>query len=440
MEGPRVLVLGGAGLIGHAVSLHLLAHGMAVTAVARRFTPAQAVALGEAACTLPVVDVDGEELAALLRETAPEVVVNCLGALQDGPRGTVEDVHAGFVDRLLAAMAWRGGDAVLVHVSMPGYPADDATPFSRTKRRAEDAIAASTVPSVVLRPGFVVAPAAFGGGAMVRALAALPFSLPRNLAARPFATCPMADVSRTVADVAVRRYCGETSWKETWDIVEPSPPTVGEVVEAFRRHYGGPRPRARLPLALLRLSAMAGDAVSRLGWSPPVRTTALAEMARGVAGDPTTWTKATGFNPTGLRASLAAAPATVQERWFARMFLLKPAVLGCLAAFWVVSGLVALFPSFGAAKGILTGLGIPDGPAGALTVATALADVLIGVMLAFRRTAATGLRAGIALSLGYLAASAVLAPAMWLDPVGSMVKTVPTVILMLVAQAILDER
>jgi hypothetical protein len=45
-----------------------------------------------------------------------------------------------------------------------------------------------------------------------------------------------------------------------------------------------------------------------------------------------------------------------------------------------------------------------------------------------------------ALTLGYLAASLVLAPAMWLDPVGSMVKTVPAVALMLVALAILDER
>ncbi len=296
------------------------------------------------------------------------------------------------------------------------------------------------MPSVVLRPGFVVAPVAFGGGAMVRGLAALPFSLPPELAGRPFATCAMADVSRTVADIAVRRFCGETSWKEVWDIVERDPPTVGEVVGAFRRHYGGPRPRVRLPAALLRLSAMAGDAVSRLGWSPPVRTTALAEMARGVAGDPAAWTRATGFHPTRLPASLAAAPATVQERWFARMFLLKPAVLGCLAAFWVVSGLVALFPSFGAAKGILTGLGMPDGVAAALTVATALADVAVGAMIAFRRTAARGLWLGAALSLGYLAASVLLAPAMWLDPVGSMVKTVPAVILMLVALAILDER
>src|SRR6202030_4249183 len=47
-------------------------------------------------------------------------------------------------------------------------------------------IAASGVAYAILRPGFVIAPSAYGGSAMVRALAALPLQLPATEALKPF--------------------------------------------------------------------------------------------------------------------------------------------------------------------------------------------------------------------------------------------------------------
>ena len=35
-------------------------------------------------------------------------------------------------------------------------------------------------------------------------------------------------------------------------------------------------------------------------------------------------------------------PATLQERWFGRMFLLLPLVIAVLSSFWLASGLIAL--------------------------------------------------------------------------------------------------
>jgi hypothetical protein len=51
---------------------------------------------------------------------------------------------------------------------------------------------------------------------------------------------------------------------------------------------------------------------------------------------------ATGIAPRSLDASLAARSATVQDRWFARLYLLKPVALLTLAAITIAAGLEEL--------------------------------------------------------------------------------------------------
>ena len=67
-------------------------------------------------------------------------------------------------------------------------------------------------------------------------------------------------------------------------------------------------------------------------------------------------------------------------------------------------------------------------------------DMGIGVLIAFRRTAAFGLIAGIVASLGYMIGAAILTPDLWIEPLGALVKTGPAVVLMLVALLTLDNR
>jgi hypothetical protein len=71
---------------------------------------------------------------------------------------------------------------------------------------------------------------------------------------------------------------------------------------------------------------------------------------------------------------------------------------------------------------------------------TSLMDIGVGVLIAFRRTCAIGLIAGIVVSLGYMAGTAILTPDLWIEPLGALVKTGPAVVLMLVALLTLDSR
>ncbi|ALN71588.1 SDR family oxidoreductase [Aureimonas sp. AU20] len=433
---PTIAIFGASGLIGEATARQLQAEGFRVLALARRFSPAQRAAFPNAV-EAPLLAFSAGDLDQILSAHGAEIVVNCIGVLQSSPqKGSAEDVHCGFAARLVEATQAR----LLVQISIPGSETEDRTPFSATKRAAERLIHARSPAFAILRPGFVWAPSAYGGSALMRALALLPADLPAREAASPFAATDAGDIARTIGFLARRWAGGERDWRVTWDVMERGGESVGGVVSRLRRHMGGPKPWLRLPAALMRLGALAGDAAARLGWSPPIRTTALREMRRGVQGDPGPWISATSIEPRAFADALAHTPASVQERWFAKLYLAKALVIGTLAAFWLVSGLLALTLAFDAAAAILIQAGAPPLLAKAATAATSLLDIAIGGLIAIRRTCRLGLLAGMAVTLAYLLGSVPIAPHLWLDPIGAMVKTVPALVLMLVALLILDER
>jgi uncharacterized protein YbjT (DUF2867 family) len=378
-------------------------------------------------------------LSYLMREHAIDVVVNCLGVLQDGPGGSTEVVHRDFVRQLLLWIRDSGRDIRLIQISIPGNANTDRTAFATTKREAERLIAASGIPHAILRPGLVVAPAAYGGSAMLRALAVLPVDLPAAERTAPLQPVAVEDVSATIAWLASRD--SDEAAAVTWDVMQPQAITHGGVMSAFRYAFGTQDwPRLALPSFLLDLGCRLGDSVSLLGWMSPMRTTAMAELRRGVTGDPAEWMAATGITPKSIGQTVGSRTANIQDKWFARLYLLKPLIIASLVLFWVVSGFIALVISYDAATGILRSHNFPPALVAPITIVTSLVDMSIGLLIAFRRTCAFGLVAGMVASLGYMLGSAILTPDLWIEPLGALVKTGPAIVLMLVALATLDNR
>jgi uncharacterized protein YbjT (DUF2867 family) len=361
--------------------------------------------------------------------------------LQDGPGSDTSAVHRDFVERLLAAIPDSGRPIRLIHISIPGTADEDRTAFSATKREAERLIAASGIPYAILRPGFVVAPSAYGGSAMLRALAAFPLQLPADESATPFQPVAVEDITATIAWLAGRDIDDAATRAVTWDLMQQQPITLGKVIDQFRWSFGTSRwPRITLPALLLDLGAKAGDLANYLGWSPPMRSTAIAELRRGVTGDPLSWMAATGIVPKTLSQMVGTHAATIQDKWFARLFLVKALVIASLAVFWIVSGFISLVVSFSAAADILRSHGFPESLVAPMTAVTSMMDMSVGILIAFRRGAAFGLIAGIVVALGYMAGAAILTPDLWIEPLGALVKTGPAIVLMLVALLTLDNR
>jgi hypothetical protein len=128
-------------------------------------------------------------------------------------------------------------------------------------------------------------------------------------------------------------------------------------------------------------------------------------------------------------------PAHVQERWFARLWLLKPIMIGCLSVFWLVSGAIGLARTAAAAD-ILVSRGVPE----AFVYAGSAVDLALGTALLIRSAARPALLAMVAITIVYLVGATFFAADLWLDPLGPLVKTLPALCLALVALAVLDER
>jgi uncharacterized protein YbjT (DUF2867 family) len=433
----KILVLGASGLIGCFITRDLRLRGFPVVGVARKLAASQKT--GALDLELPLMSMETAALTKLIRDHRIDIIVNCLGVLQDGPGSDTAAVHRDFVTRLLDAIHDSRRAIRLVHVSIPGTTETDQTNFSTTKREGERLIAVSGVAYTILRPGFVVALAAYGGSAMVRSLAAYPFDLPEDEQATPFQPIAMEDIAATIAWLAARDPSEANG--VTWDLMQEEPVTLGSVVDQFR-HALGTRawPRIRMPAFLLDLGAKLGDLANLFGWVPPMRTTAIAELRRGISGNPAGWISATGITPKTITEMAGQRPATIQDKWFARLFPIKALVIACLVLFWVVSGFITLVISYDAAADILRSHNFPPSLVGPITVGTSLMDMSIGLLIAFRRTSAFGLIAGIMASLGYMGGAAILTPDLWIEPLGALVKTGPAIVLMVVALLTLDNR
>ena len=111
-------------------------------------------------------------------------------------------------------------------------------------------------------------------------------------------------------------------------------------------------------------------------------------------------------------------------------------------ALWYTSratGLVSLGPGYVIGLGLMqeAGGGVLSGPA---VIVGGLLDIAVGAALAFRRTARRGLWTALAVSSLYLIAGALLAPGLWAEPLGPLLKILPILVLNLVALAILEDR
>ena len=345
-------------------------------------------------------------------------------------------VHVEGVGALFAACERRGVRRV-VHISAIGVDTVSETAFARTKREADEALIARDLDWVTLRPSVVVGRGAYGGSALIRALAALPVMVPLANADRLMQPVHVDELSDTIAfflrsDAPVRRVL---------EIVGPRPITLHETIVAYRAWLGlVPVPTIGLPRVLARLAFAIGDVISLLGWRPPLRTTALRQLDRDVIGDPSEWTKITAIRPSSLKAILASDPAGAQEKWFARLYLLKALVLAVLAAFWVATGVITLYSGRPAAEALLREAGWPEAWVAVSAIGGGILDVLLGIAVAVRQTAKATLITTLVVSVGYLVAASALLPRLWIDPLGSLVKIFPIMVLTLVALAILDDR
>ena len=428
----KVLVTGATGLIGSAICARLASEGHIVLGTTRNRAPAQSLAISQ------WIQAD------MAQFTSPDAwrsalegvdaVVNCVGVLQDSPREDLYVAHVAGVSALFEACE-KFGIRRVIHFSAIGVDRAQVSDFSATKHQGDLALQRLHIDWIILRPSVVLGRPVFGASALIRGLAALPW-VPVMGRTGELQVVTLDDVVQTVVfflDPAAPA-------RLELELAGPERLSMADIIAHYRNWLGlKPARRLQLPEPVAGLLYSAGDFAGLLGWRPPVRSTARKEVARGAIGDPAQWTERTGIQPKRLAAFLAETPATVQERWFAKLYFLKPLVFIIIALFWLSTGIISLTAGFQIGVGLMVraGTGVLAAPG---VVAGAIADILVGLAVAYRPTTWHGLWAAIALSCFYIVAGTILLPELWNEPLGPLLKIWPILALHFVALAILDER
>ena len=431
----RVLITGAYGLIGSACTARLARDGHAIVGVGREVSAARR--------SFPDVQWIAADVARLDTPAAwrpllanIDAVVNCVGVLQDGARDDTRAIHVTATCALFDACA-QAGIRRVVHVSAMGAAPAGPTAFSRTKAEADAHLATLDLDWVILRPALVISPIAYGGTAMLRGLAGVPLLTPVIAPDARIQVVSARDVAETVAFALGPDAPGRV----TWELAHPQTHRLADIVVAMRRWLGWPpRPVVAVPGAVARLVTFAADALGWLGWRSPARSTAVAQLAAGVVGEPSSWIAATGIKPQSLQDILAANPAGVQERWFARLYLLKPVAIATLALFWFATGMIALGPGRASSLAHLHAAGVHAPLDQIILIGGAIFDIVLGLLLLVRRAARAVLITMLTVTPFYVLTGTLLAPELWADPLGPLTKIGPLMIATLFTLAVLDER
>lgn len=417
----RVLVAGANGFIGAHVAAALREAGHDVVPATRR-PMAGGVAVDFNADTDPAIWAP--------RLAGIDAVVNCVGVLQDGGGQSSDAIHHRAPQALFAACAAAGVRRV-IHVSAISADPQAGTDYADSKRRGEDALRATALDWVVLRPSLVYAAGSYGGTSLLRGLAGLPLVTPlAGDGAQPFSPIHAEDLARAVRVLLER----PGPLRLTLEPVGPERLTMAEILAALRSWLGfAPARPLRLPLGLVRAACRLGD----LTGAGPLRSTSLAQLQHGNAAPAAPFVAAIGFTPRRFADALAGRPAQVQDRWHARLYFVRPLLTAALALLWLVSGLVGLGVPASTTAALL---GLPAGVAGGLGIAASLLDLAIAAAVASGRHAARVGTVQIAVVLGYTIVLTLAAPALWLDPFGPLLKNLPTLAAVLAWMAMGEDR
>ena len=428
----RCLVTGAYGFIGSEVVAALLRRGVQVVGAGRDLELGRRLLPGIdwIACDF---NRDVEVAQWLPRLAGIDAVVNCVGVLQPSARDDAGRIHDQATRALFEACAATGIKRI-VHVSAVSAEAEMTSAYARSKVKADAALARLEASWVIVKPSLVIGRGSHGGTSLMRGLAGLPFVLPLPGPAKErFQPIAIDDLADGIAALVVK----DTPSRVTLHAAGAETASVRDILVAYRAWLGFPPAREfKIPLPLLRMGLAFGDVAGWLGHAQAARTTSLTQMRHDTLVDGDEFARASGVPIKSFTETLQAWPATLQDRLHARSFFAVPLLHVTLALFWILTGILSLLSgSFASAVSTVTDAGFPTSFARRLVAGASIADIVLGVLFLVPGWVR---RAGVAmlvLSAIYLIGLSAIAPGLWSEHFGPLLKVVPMMAAVLVVMA-----
>ncbi|MGD1934436.1 MAG: SDR family oxidoreductase [Candidatus Phaeomarinobacter sp.] len=361
------------------------------------------------------------------RLTGCEVLINCAGVLQKTSRDDPMAIH-GAATRAMFDGALQAGVRRILHVSALGADDDVDTEYSQSKRIADRYLETLDTDWVILKPSLVIARESYGGTAMVRMLAGMPGLVPvpeqANIVFQPVA---MDDLTEGMLRLSAK----DAPSRLTLAVTGPERKSLTDIIQIIRLWLGfAPARIIGIPTWAMQPAIWVADVLGVLGVETALRSTSFKQTEKPNVADHRPFAKATGLTMRAIPDALADNPASSADKRDARLLAPLALLRAMLAFFWIATGIITL-ASISSAASAMAAMALSSiiGSSAmlGLIVATSCLDVLFGLWLLAARDPLRPCLAQIAFSLGYLGGLTLLAPAMWMDPLGPLLKVLPIV-------------
>ncbi|MBF0269891.1 MAG: NAD(P)H-binding protein [Alphaproteobacteria bacterium] len=420
----RVLVLGAKGFIGRHIVAALLSADHQVIAAVRETgeMPRRFPGISEIAVDLNS-DVAPEDWADRLKGV--DAVVNAAGILRAAPGQSLDAVHVSGPMALYQACQMAGVKRI-IHISATGADKEAGTGFALSKYEAEERLKQLDLNWLILRPSLVYAQGSYGGTSLMRGLAALPIVIPvpgcGDQVFQPLHADDLAQAVVRFIETGEPRQC-------TLEPCGPEQLSLREILVKLRAWLGLPQAFVLpVPLWLIRVACKVGDLIG----GGPFSTTALSQLLHGNAASATAFEGATGLRFLSMDQWHVKCPSHVQDRWHARLYFLNPLLRAVLAILWLASGLMGLF---------LAPESWTEIPVSPIWVRLAGAfDLMLAASLILGRGLHWSLPLQGLMVAGYTIFLSLLTPALWLEPLGPLLKNLPILAAILVLWAMEEKK
>ena len=291
----KILLTGATGFVGSHMLERLVADGHNVRAVVR-----DRMALDKPPGRGSVEGVSGDVVSGNGLDQAArecEAAIHLVGIIQETKDSTFEKVHhQGTVNVLTAAK--KAGVRRFLQMSALGARADGVSEYQTSKWRAEEAVRASGMEWVILRPSVIFGPRDGFVTQMIEVMRSSPLLRPVPGNGRyPFRPVYIADV----VECFVQSLTNPASTGQTIALVGGEELTLDELLRAVADYIGVRKPAVHVPFPIIYFNS---KVMAKVMKRPPVTPDQLRMLKEGSTADPAPMQQIFHITPVKFREGL----------------------------------------------------------------------------------------------------------------------------------------
>lgn len=363
-----------------------------------------------------------------------DAVINCVGVFQTTKEKTMWQIHYETPKALFEACAQRQIKKI-IQISALGVDKVDV-PYAKSKLATDNYLQTLDIDSTIIRPGLVYGKGSYGGSSLFRGLAGLPFILPMPGRADQLQQPIHTDDLTLIVEKSL-----VLPGKQILCAVGEEKLSVKNLLLKLRNWLGF---KKALPLVIPDMFIKLGAKIGNYIPNSPMSETGVKMMAvDNIANEAEikNLENFTHIKPRSFTNGLNGMVSSVQDRWHARLYFLRPLLRISIAFIWIFSGIVSLLPvSSPLSYDLMTIVKIPPTLQSVVLYTFSLIDILLGIATLFNyRLLIVGSLQCFFILL-YTTVISFSLPYYLLHPLASITKNIPLFVATLIMMALESER